>query len=921
MTDTGRVLGALAQVFALQRTTNTFLEFIQGLRCVLLELFPEFDYAVWFYDTFEDQRSSLFLSAYNSLDKEPVNRCLFSELTRTGPVAESFFQNKVIYLTNENDQFPVRLFSPISFNDNKSGVLGIFLNGPYSIDASTLTAVKYLGEFLFFALSSFFDSLEYRLFCDFRDSYLTRRSSYDDSLKVFLTTVKKYIACEGCSFFLYDPDAKRLSMEATTGLYGTEEGRFIYELGEGLTGWVAKHCRPLRIYNIDDTAEVSSIAEDLIWKSKFSEIPEAQSPDYEDWRSFMAVPVFLSPGNTKLLGVLRVSKRNYGDAFLPTEENLLKKFANSLTSYYIGYQNWCFREDMEFVSSIGRDLAAPQSDLKIILSKILEQMSVITNTRDGYIALAQPDGRSFPVYVSHGKPLEQRTEVKFLGEGLVGKAAESKNIICTNSLADRLLLGIDLPKENNEFGSVRSQIAIPLTFKESVIGIVNLHSPREDTFKPLHRTRLALIGNAAAVVTAYIQRYKSTSSQLEFVTRILRHLANLDLQRLYLSVMQESTKLLDADSAAILLFNKDKSRLCIEKIYNYAFLDDDLEVNIGHGVSGACFEKGTIVTWRKGIEGQPIKSIEVNPDLLSEIGIPISYGDQRLGCIIIASTENRFLNITDEIESLLLLSAQQIGLAITTARFVAEREAIDRVRNRVERSVTIGHFVTSIAHDFQNRLTGITGDLEFVEKFISPDLEVKGRNIRDIIKSIAHNVESLNDITSKLKRQRADVPYRIQDCYINDITRNAVSIMSSYATELKIEIELHLSETLNQPKQGKGHILAADFDSISRAVENIVKNAIEHSSSRQKIRIDTLLVRERHKHDYKISEIRITDYGEGMEDPIKARIFEPAFTTKSYGSGLGLFNAKGAIEAAGGHIKVESAPHKGTTFTLIFYLD
>ena len=96
---------------------------------------------------------------------------------------------------------------------------------------------------------------------------------------------------------------------------------------------------------------------------------------------------------------------------------------------------------------------------------------------------------------------------------------------------------------------------------------------------------------------------------------------------------------------------------------------------------------------------------------------------------------------------------------------------------------------------------------------------------------------------------------------------------------------------------------------------NLFNNAIEavdpNSNRRPEIGVDVRLVRE-----HGAVEITVTDYGMGMTPEIRKKVFEPRFSTKSGGHGLGLYNCKKIIENHGGQLTVESTPGVKTAFTI-----
>ena len=133
----------------------------------------------------------------------------------------------------------------------------------------------------------------------------------------------------GCSIFLRDDITGRYVLRDTTGLLEDARmpaERVEYEPGEGLTGWIASHGKPLRIANVRDNGELRRIAEDLAWSKKYSEISAKPG------QAYMGVPIlsFPLPGGRQrevVLGVLRVSGKAEGEQFDAQDEALLSHVA------------------------------------------------------------------------------------------------------------------------------------------------------------------------------------------------------------------------------------------------------------------------------------------------------------------------------------------------------------------------------------------------------------------------------------------------------------------------------------------------------------------------------------------------------------------------------------------------------------------
>jgi signal transduction histidine kinase len=127
------------------------------------------------------------------------------------------------------------------------------------------------------------------------------------------------------------------------------------------------------------------------------------------------------------------------------------------------------------------------------------------------------------------------------------------------------------------------------------------------------------------------------------------------------------------------------------------------------------------------------------------------------------------------------------------------------------------------------------------------------------------------------------------------------SILPLYAdhSNIHIEFQTRLEKVM----------VRADKDQILRVLNNLVNNAVQAISDADNGKI-LLSLTEEGRH----IKVSVQDNGVGIQDEMKAKIFQPNFSTKSYGTGLGLAMCKRIIEQHGGHIGFDSERGKGTTF-------
>ena len=123
-----------------------------------------------------------------------------------------------------------------------------------------------------------------------------------------------------------------------------------------------------------------------------------------------------------------------------------------------------------------------------------------------------------------------------------------------------------------------------------------------------------------------------------------------------------------------------------------------------------------------------------------------------------------------------------------------------------------------------------------------------------------------------------------------------------------------LIEELAELRQRVGELaeLRGTESDVQEMIANLIFNAVDAMPEGGKIEMST-------QRDGDFVKLAFRDTGIGMDEELRRRVFEPFFTTKmDIGSGLGLSALHGTLTQLGGKVEVESAPGKGTTFTLYF---
>ncbi|MDH3974093.1 MAG: ATP-binding protein [Deltaproteobacteria bacterium] len=245
---------------------------------------------------------------------------------------------------------------------------------------------------------------------------------------------------------------------------------------------------------------------------------------------------------------------------------------------------------------------------------------------------------------------------------------------------------------------------------------------------------------------------------------------------------------------------------------------------------------------------------------------------------------------------------EQVG-EIVVFQDLTTLKTMERELQKSDRLAAVGRFAASVAHEIRNPLASISGSIEILEKDLSGNMTGANERLMGIV---LREIDRLNILIGEfLNYARPAVP-RKQRININELISETIDLFINSEKEIK-SIEIVNNCSTMAP-------IEADEGQIKQLVWNLIKNA---SDAMDEGGVVTIGDKAYEKNDKKGIEISISDTGCGMTREEAEKIFDPFYTSKEKGSGLGLSVAHSIIEAHDGFINVESEAGKGSTFTIM----
>jgi signal transduction histidine kinase len=233
-----------------------------------------------------------------------------------------------------------------------------------------------------------------------------------------------------------------------------------------------------------------------------------------------------------------------------------------------------------------------------------------------------------------------------------------------------------------------------------------------------------------------------------------------------------------------------------------------------------------------------------------------------------------------------------LGLYQLQKHFLQKEKEAETERKEKRRYREISAFTSGVAHEIKNPLNSLALLFELLEKKMHSEFE-------EDIRSGSREVRKISKIVDQFSATLKPLNLKKEKFLLGDLVADITESIDQAGDKPNVEIEY---------REEKPAILFADKALVGQALLNILQNSL-HATEKGKIVI-------RGKKQRKKIHITVQDTGKGMSKEETSRAFEPFFTGKKEGMGIGLYLTQKIIEAHEGEITCESHLGKGTLFSI-----
>jgi len=383
----------------------------------------------------------------------------------------------------------------------------------------------------------------------------------------------------------------------------------------------------------------------------------------------------------------------------------------------------------------------------------------------------------------------------------------------------------------------------------------------------------------------------------EVLTRILVHIVSFYVLAFLASFVVEQEK-----KVRSLLMEKESEFDQLDLLFR------SIVESVDTGIMTIDFE-GTIKTFNRAAEqitGYSLVQVknrlvaDVFPECIASFALELDRRQSKNRMeVVIEDRNGRKVHLGCSISPLKDKQNREIG-SILIFQDLTEIRQMEENLEKSKRLALIGEMAAGLAHEMRNPLASITGSIELLRR----NLALKDTDDR-LMQIILRGKDQLDNFVRDFLLLAKPIPVVREVVDVNetaaDVLEN-IKLSKDWTNEIKIDCSL-------APKVAA----FANREQLRQIVQNLVLNAVQAMKEGGVLSLATKLMQVNHKE---VVEIKVADTGLGIEEKDLKKVFEPFFTDKEKGTGLGLTIVGRIVDGYGGKIEIQSRINQGTVCTV-----
>ncbi|RAX32418.1 UNVERIFIED_CONTAM: two-component system sensor histidine kinase AtoS, partial [Escherichia coli] len=299
---------------------------------------------------------------------------------------------------------------------------------------------------------------------------------------------------------------------------------------------------------------------------------------------------------------------------------------------------------------------------------------------------------------------------------------------------------------------------------------------------------------------------------------------------------------------------------------------------------------------RHDLVGLPYATLFDNTQFYSPVLDTLKHGTEHMALEISFPGRDRTIELSVTTSQIHNPHGELIGALVIFSDLTARKETQRRMA-QAERLATLGELMAGVAHEVRNPLTAIRGYVQILRQQVTAPVH------QEYLSVVLKEIDSINKVIQQLLDFSRPQHSKWQQVYINKLIEETLVLVRTSGIQARISFNSELDTTLGP--------ITGDRELLKQVLLNLLINAVQAISVCGEIRIHTW------QDTPSQQAISIEDNGCGIDLSLQKKIFNPFFTTKASGTGLGLALSQRIINAHQGDILVTSMPSCGAKFTII----